>query len=88
MRTSLNEIKLIDGYLHNSLSGEDSALFSAMLILEPGLPEQIEWQQQTHVLIAQYSRKALRQEIADVHSKLFTESAHHSFRQRILKIFG
>lgn len=88
MRTSLDEIKLIDGYLDNSLGGGESALFNARLILEPLLPEQIAWQRKTRTVIEQYGRKVLRQEIENVHTKLFTEPAHHSFRQRVLKIFG
>jgi hypothetical protein len=88
MRTSLNEIKLIDSHLNGQLYGGESALFNAMLILNPALPEQITWQRKTRTTIEQYSRKALRQEIDNVYTKLFTEPAHSGFRQRILKIFG
>lgn len=87
MRTSLNETQLIDGHLFNGLSGEDSALFNAMLIVDPGLSERVGWQKMTHEIITQYSHKKLKAEIEVVHQKLFTEEKYTSFHQRILKLF-
>ena len=87
MRTSLNEIKLIEAYLFNSNPTEDALLFEALLILNPELPSQIMWQKKTHAVVQQYSRKKLRAEIETVHQRLFNEAEHRSFRQRILNIF-
>jgi len=87
MRTSLNETRLIDGHLLNGLSGEDSALFNAMRIVDPSLPGRVEWQGKTHQMIGQYSRKKLKAEIEAVHQKLFTKPEHLGFRQRILQLF-
>ena len=87
MRTSLNETRLIDGHLFNGLSGEDSALFNAMLIADPSLSECVEWQGKTHQMIGQYSRKKLKSEMDAVHQKLFTDAVHKSFRQKILSLF-
>jgi len=87
MRTSLNEIKLIEGYILNSNPPEEALLFEAMRILNPDLPEQVMWQKKTHAIVKQYSRKKLRAEIEVVHQRLFDETEHKSFRQRILNIF-
>ena len=38
MRTSLNEIKLIDDHLFNTDAIEDKLLFEAMLIINPMYP--------------------------------------------------
>lgn len=88
MRTSLNEIKLIDGYIFNSNQTEDALLFDALLILNPDLPGQVMWQKKTHAIVQQYSRKKLRAELENAHQRLFNEPEHKSFRQRILNIFG
>jgi len=88
MRTSLNEIKLIDGHIFNSNPTEDALLFDALLLLNPELPGQIIWQKKTHAAIQQYSRKKLRAEIEAVHQQLFNVTEHQSFKQRILSLFS
>jgi hypothetical protein len=87
MRTSLNEIKLIDGYIFNNNPPEDALLLDALLILKPELVEQIMWQEKAHHIVRQYSRTKLRTEIETIHQRLFNEPAHQSFKQRILNIF-
>jgi hypothetical protein len=87
MRTSLNEIKLVDDYLLKKAAPGDALLFDAMLILNPELAAMVIWQQNTHAAIKQYSRKKLRAEIDAVHVKLFNEARYSSFRQKILNFF-
>lgn len=87
MRTSLSEIKLIDEYIFNNGTPTDALLFEAMLVLDTGLEERITWQKRTHEIIAQYSRKQLKAEIAAVHNQLFAKPEHRIFRQRILSLF-
>jgi hypothetical protein len=88
MRTSLNEIKLIDDHIFDKSTCADALLFDAMLILDPGLSNKVMWQKKTHSLIQQYGRKKLKAEIDSVHRKLFDEPEHRSFRQRILGLFS
>jgi hypothetical protein len=87
MRTSLNEIKLIDGYIFNNNPAEDALLFDAMRIINPSLSTQIAWQKKAHTMVKQYSRKKLKAEIEAAHQKLFGEPAHKNFKQRILRFF-
>jgi hypothetical protein len=88
MRTSLNEIKLIDGYIFNKNTVEDGLLFDAMLIINPGLNDDITWQRKTHAIVRQYGRKQLKAEIETVHRQLFTGPSHLTFRQKILGLFS
>jgi len=83
----LNEIKQIDDHLFNLATVEETLLFEAMLILDPGLPNKVLWQKKVHSLVHQYSRKKLKAEIESVHRKLFDEPAHRSFSQKILNLF-
>lgn len=87
MRTSLNEIKLADDYLHGQLPTGDALLFEATMLISSMLREDVSCLDTTHGLITQYSRKKLKAEIETVHHQLFTNPAHKSFTQRILNIF-
>jgi hypothetical protein len=87
MRTSLNEIKLIDEHIFGQGTHGDALLFDAMLILNPGLSEQVMWQKKAHATVRQYGQKKLKAEIEAVHRQLFNDPVHQSFRQRILNWF-
>jgi len=84
----LNEIKLIDDHIFHKGTVEDRLLFDAMLIISPGLNNQMEWQRKTHAIVEQYGRKKLKAEIEAVHRQLFTGPAHLTFRQKILDLFS
>ena len=88
MRTSLNEIKLIDDHLFNLAAPEERLVFDALLILDPGLAKRVMWQHKTHEIVQQYSRNKLKAEIETFHRKLFSEPQHQSFRQRVLALFS
>ena len=83
----MDEIKLIDDYLFKRLSPGESLVFDAKRILDPVLDDKLIWQENTHSIIKQYSRKRLKAEIETVHQQLFTEAKHHSFRQKIMSLF-
>ncbi len=87
MRTSLNNIKLVDDYLLGLTSPQDNLLLQAKVIINPALNEDIYWHKQTLSLVQQYSRRQLRTEIESVHNQLFTRPEHLSFRQSILRFF-
>lgn len=87
MRTSLNEIKLIDMHIFRAATPADALLFDAMLILNHGLDERVMWQKKAHEIIVQYSRKQLKAEITAVHTTLFAKPGHRSFRHRIFGLF-
>lgn len=88
MKTSWNELLLIEEYLLSDRKETDSILMEARMILEPDLKDSIFWQEKTYHLIQQYGRQQLRKEIEQVHEKLFTAPEHHSFRQKIMQLFS
>ena len=87
MRTSLNEIKLVDEYLLKQAEPSDKLLLEAMLVLDPVLAETITWHKNTHAIVKQYGRKKLKAEIEAVHTMLFNDAQHSTFRQRIWNFF-
>lgn len=87
MKTSLNEIQLIEAHLLGAGPVEDQLLFEAKLVLQPELRQSLYWQEKTYGLLQQYGRQQLRKEIEQVHQTLFTGSMHRSFSQKILSFF-
>jgi hypothetical protein len=86
MKTSLTETKQIEAYLLQP-AGEDTPVFEARLILEPGLHEKLLWQQKTYALLHRFGHRQLRAELEAVHQKLFREAEHRTFREKILQLF-
>jgi hypothetical protein len=87
MKTSLNELQLIEDFLLLNTNAEDKVLMQARQILQPDLQESVHWQQKTYRLIETYGREQLRKEISQVHQKLFTAPAHFSFSERVKRFF-
>lgn len=88
MKTSWNDLLLIEDYLLSDRQGEDKMLLEAHIILQPHLKDSILWQEKTYSMIQQYGRLQLKKEIDQVHERLFTAPEHSSFRKKIMQIFG
>jgi hypothetical protein len=88
MKTSLNELRLIEDYLLSGNEDGESCLFEAKLILQPGLKEQVYWQNRTYQIVRDYGRKQLKTEIEKIHQTLFDTNEHEPFRQRIMRLFS
>jgi len=88
MKTSWNELLLIEDYLLSDRKEADKVVLEARMILQPGLKDSIFWQEKTYNLIEQYGRQQLRKEIEQVHEKLFTAPEHASFRQGVMQLFS
>lgn len=89
MKTSLNELRLIEAHLLGGGAPQERLLVEARLILQPELRQSLHWQQKTHELVRQYGRQQLKKEMEQVHQELFSPAtAHPSFREKILKLFG
>lgn len=87
MKTSLNELRLIEDYLLSGCKGEERCLFEARLILQPELKEHVYWQEKTYHIVRNYGRKQLKAEIEQIHETLFNTNEHQTFRQRIMRLF-
>ena len=88
MRTSLLETEQIEAHLMRLTEPGDALVFEARILLEPELRDKMQWQEKTYCIIRQYGRNQLRQEIENVHQKLFHEEQHQSFRQKIMRLFS
>ncbi len=87
MKTSLDELQLIENCLLGRAPGEQQALFEAKLLLDPELREDVYWRWKTYGIVREYGRKQLYKELEKVHHTLFTKPKHQSFRDKVLGFF-
>ena len=87
MMTSWNKTRQIDEFLLGPSDAGSALLFEAKMILDPDLRDQTIWQKKAYVIIQQYGRKQLKQEIEAIHQQLFTRPEHLSFSQKIRLLF-
>lgn len=88
MKTSLNELRLIEDYLLSCGEDEETCLFKAKLILQPELQEDVYWQSKTYQMVQDYGRKQLKTEIEKIHQTLFNSNGYKPFRQQIIGLFS
>ena len=84
----MNESRLIEGYIFNTLPPDERLLFEARLITDQTLAGKLHAQKLTYRAIEDYGRKQLHEEIKKVEDKLFKSPKHSGFRRSIFKIFN
>jgi hypothetical protein len=87
MRTSLNNIKIIDDYLLGRMAPEDLPLFEANMLLNSDLSDDVKYQQSTYSIIRQYSRQNIKSEIKAIQETLATAPEHVGFMRSIGNLF-
>ncbi|MDB5145368.1 MAG: hypothetical protein JWQ66_4081 [Mucilaginibacter sp.] len=87
MRTSLIETEQIEAHLLKLSDPGDTLVFEARLLLDAELGEKLHWQKKAYNMIRIYGHDQLKKEIESVHQKLFTQTEHTSFSQKIRRLF-
>ncbi|WP_342645994.1 hypothetical protein [Mucilaginibacter sp. CSA2-8R] len=87
MKTSASETRLIDNYIQKQLPPAEQLVFEVRLLLCPELSDTVIRQQQVHQLVKLRGRKQLKEQIKMVEQKIFSEPLHHTFRDRIYRLF-
>jgi hypothetical protein len=87
MRTSLNDIRQTENYLHRTLSPEESLLFEARLLSDPVLRLNVYVQQKVYSLLRLYHRKKTKEALEEVHQRIFHDPAKADLQQQIAQLF-
>lgn len=87
MRTSLNEIQMIDSYLLGDSSKEQNQQLEVQMIINAELKDKVEAQHEVYEQVKMYGRKMLVSEIESVHQKLFLSPDYSWFRAKIRNLF-
>lgn len=88
MRTSLNEIKYIEGYLNDQFSVDERATFETRLQKDYHFRVNVSLQKKIYSLVTFYRKRKLRREAEQVHERLFNAAEKKAFRKTILQFFN
>ncbi len=87
MRTSLNDIKLIEQYSQQELTFADRVDVEQRLLVDERFRLNLFLQRKVYRLLHLYRRKHLKESAQRVHEAIFNEPENESFRARILHLF-
>ena len=87
MKTLLNKLQQIEGFILQTNNPGDKLVFEAQLLLDENLHQEVSLQKDAYAIINQYGRQKLRAEIETVHQQLFTQTKHQRFREKVLALF-
>ncbi len=87
MKTSRNNTRLIEKYLHGELTAAERLAFEAQLLVRPALRVDLYFQKKTYRLVRLYHRKKMKEELEMLHQQVFSDPEKMAFQQRIHQIF-
>lgn len=87
MKTSWNDISLIENFVNGNLDPNEELLFRARLQVDPVLRLNVMAQKKIYRLIRIFSRKKLYKELDAVHTTMFNSADHVLFQQKIADLF-
>jgi len=87
MRTSLNEMHQIEGYLLQTGSIEEGLLVEAGMSLSNDFSQKVSAQKSAYALIRSYGKAKLADEIKAVENELFKLPRYRGFKSAIVSLF-
>lgn len=87
MRTSLNEIKSIEQFLHGKLDVAAKRAFEDRISMDRSLHIHVFLQQKIYRLLPFYRRRSVKDQAEQIHHRLFNDPVHDAFRKTILQYF-
>lgn len=88
MKTSWTDQQGIEDYLDGRLSDSEKESFLLRLKSDQAFAEQLKWQKRTIDFVRQYGRQEFKKDLDKIHEHLFSDPAHISFRQKVLRFFN
>ena len=87
MRTSLNDIALIEGYLGKDLAAAEYAVVQDRLRHDFPFRMNLFLQRKVHALLKRHFRNQIRSHAETVHMKLFNDPSKKQFCETIYQLF-
>ena len=88
MRTSLNDIRLIEQYLDNGLSVPERLLFEAQILTNPTLRLNVWLQRKLLKLVGLDHREKVRNRVGEHHDKFFHSPDNAAYYKRVMDLFN
>jgi hypothetical protein len=87
MRTSLNNIRLIETFLSGKMTPEELLMFEVRLVDDPMLKLNLRIQEKVYALMQLYHRRKLKEEIVAIEHKMFSDPTKARFQKSIQYYF-
>lgn len=87
MRTSLNEMQLLEAYLKNTLKPMEALTVDARLMIDKELSNNLMLQRQSYRLIRDYGRQTLREQLKAVEQTFIHKPQNKTLIQKIREYF-
>jgi hypothetical protein len=87
MRTSLNDIREIEGFIDGTMAERETVVFEQRIRREPLLRINVNLHQKVIALIRMYHRKRLKARLEEVHERIFSDPMKESWREKVLRLF-
>ncbi len=87
MRTSLNEIAMIEAFLLQQLNKEELKVFQQRLNVDYEFRRKVKRQKTLTDMVLLNGRMELKKELDMVHADLFANALQYSFVQKIIQLF-
>jgi len=87
MKTSLNNIRILERFLTGKMRPKESLSFQVRLVDDPVLKMSLRLQEKIHALVRMYHRKKLKEEIQSVERNMFSDPMRAGFQESIQYYF-
>ena len=87
MKTSLDELKVIDAYIHNKLHLGSSLLLARREATNKSFAERVHYQRMVHFVINEYHRYTMKKALDQFHKSLMKNNSKGSLSMRIDQLF-
>jgi hypothetical protein len=87
MRTSLNDIKLIERYLDNTLAGADRLLFEARMLVSKELRQNVALQKKIYSLVEYHHGVLLKDKFNQLYQQLCNDFSRSSIKEEVSRLF-
>ena len=88
MRTSLNEVKQTEQYLHGQLSTADALVFEAKLLTTPLFRLNMLAQKKAYQLVKLYHRKKMKAKVEQLSEQIFNNPEKKEFQLITYNLFN
>jgi hypothetical protein len=83
----LNNIRLIEQYLYNTLAPGERLAFKARLLLSPSLRMDFYFQKKAYYIIKMYHREKIKEKMESLHRQIFSNPDNALFQRNIYQLF-
>lgn len=87
MKISLHDVRTVEKYLRNRLSESGAIRFARAFRSDPALRRTVSLQRRTYRLIRAFHRRKLKDQLMNIHARLFSDPEKLGFQESVYRMF-